>query len=36
MSGAVPLLPQYAFMALFSVKKERRDNFTFITKLQDV
>jgi hypothetical protein len=28
MSGAMPLLPQYVFMALCSVKKHR-DNFTF-------
>jgi hypothetical protein len=27
MRGAIPLLPQYAFMAWYSVKK-RRDNFT--------
>jgi hypothetical protein len=29
MSGAIPPLPQYAFMAWCSVKIKRRDNFTF-------
>jgi hypothetical protein len=29
MSGAIPPLPQYAFMAWCSVKKKHRDNFTF-------
>jgi hypothetical protein len=29
MLGAIPPLPQYAFMAWYSVKKEHRDNFTF-------
>jgi hypothetical protein len=31
MSGAVPPIPQYAFIALYSVKKQHRDNFTFTT-----
>jgi hypothetical protein len=30
MRGATPPLPQYAFMAWCSVKKQHRDNFTFI------
>jgi hypothetical protein len=29
MRGAIPLLPQYAFMVRCSVKKKHRDNFTF-------
>jgi hypothetical protein len=29
MRGAIPPLPQYAFMAWYSVKKKHRDNFTF-------
>jgi hypothetical protein len=29
MSGAIPPLRQYAFIVWCSVKKERRDNFTF-------
>jgi hypothetical protein len=29
MSGAIPPLPYYAFMAWCSVKKKHRDNFTF-------
>jgi hypothetical protein len=29
MHGAIPLLPQYAFMVWFSVKKKHRGNFTF-------
>jgi hypothetical protein len=31
MSGAIPPLPQYAFMAWWSVKK-RMDNFTYALK----
>jgi len=30
MSGTIPPLPKYAFMACCSVKKKHRDNFTFI------
>jgi hypothetical protein len=30
MSGGIPPLPQYAFMAWCSVKKEHRDNFTLL------
>jgi hypothetical protein len=29
MSETIPPLPQYTFMALCSVKKKHRDNFTF-------
>jgi hypothetical protein len=29
MSGAIPPLPQYAFMAWCSVTKKHRDSFTF-------
>jgi hypothetical protein len=29
MSGAIPPLSQYAFMALCSVKKQHKDKFTF-------
>jgi hypothetical protein len=29
MSGAIPSLPQYAFMAWYSVERKHRDNFTF-------
>jgi cation transport regulator ChaC len=29
MSGAIPPLPQYAFMAWCAVKKKHRDNFNF-------
>jgi hypothetical protein len=29
MHEAIPPLPQYAFMAWCSVKKDHRDNFTF-------
>jgi hypothetical protein len=29
MSGAIIPLPQYAFMAWYSVKKKHRDKFTF-------
>jgi hypothetical protein len=29
MSGAIPSLPQYDFMARCSVKKKHRDNFDF-------
>jgi hypothetical protein len=30
MRGAIPPLPQYAFMVWYSVKKRHRDNFTFV------
>jgi hypothetical protein len=33
MNGAIPPLPQYAFMAWCSVKKKNMDNFTFILKI---
>jgi hypothetical protein len=29
MCGAIPPLPQYSFMAWFSIKEKHRDNFTF-------
>jgi len=33
MRGAIPPLPQYAFMAWCSVKKDHRDNFNFTFKV---
>jgi hypothetical protein len=35
MSGAIPPLPQYAFMAWCLVKKHK-DNFTFTLPLRDL
>jgi hypothetical protein len=34
MRGAIPLLPQYTFMAWCSVKKKRhRENFNFMVRI---
>jgi hypothetical protein len=34
MRGAIPSLPQYPFIAWYSVQKKHRDKFTFIFTLR--